>query len=93
LRELISGAVVLSYTELVEFDPEAKERSVTVPALPGCTAPDETLANAFSNVREAIEGHVVCLADPRPIAPAPRPPQPRRSPSSVHSLAQPKGRR
>jgi predicted RNA binding protein YcfA (HicA-like mRNA interferase family)/predicted RNase H-like HicB family nuclease len=63
LRELISGAVVLSYTELVEFYPEAKVYGVTVPASPGCTSMGDKLADALNNVREAVEGHLACLVE------------------------------
>jgi len=54
---------VLRYTVLVEYDPEAQAYGVTVPSLPGCTSMGDTLAQALANAREAIEGHLACLAE------------------------------
>jgi predicted RNase H-like HicB family nuclease len=54
---------VLRYTVLVEYDPEAQAYGVTVPALPGCTSMGDSLTEALDNVREAIDGHLACLAE------------------------------
>lgn len=49
------------YTIIVEYDPEAKAYSVTVPALPGCTSQGDTIEQAIANAKEAIAGHIETL--------------------------------
>lgn len=49
------------YTVVLEYDPDARAYSVTVPALPGCTSQGETVEEALTNAKEAIAGHVEAL--------------------------------
>jgi len=49
------------YTIIVEYDPEAKAYSVTVPALPGCTSQGDTIEEAIANAKQAITGHIEAL--------------------------------
>ena len=43
------------YTVLLTPDPDEGGYTVTVPALPGCIAEGDTLAEALANAREAIK--------------------------------------
>lgn len=49
------------YTIILEYDPEAKSYSVTVPALPGCTSQGDTEEEAIAKAKEAIAGHIAAL--------------------------------
>lgn len=58
----------MHYTVVLEWDDEGKGWVVHVPALPGCLTQGETVDDALSNVREAIELHVDGLrADGEPV--------------------------
>ena len=52
----------LTYTVLLEPDPDEGGFTVTVPELPGCITQGETLDEALARAREAIALHVEGLA-------------------------------
>lgn len=52
----------LTYTVLLEPDPDERSFTVTVPELPGCITQGDTLAEALTMAREAIALHVEGLA-------------------------------
>jgi predicted RNase H-like HicB family nuclease len=52
----------LTYTVLLEPDPDEGGFTVTVPELPGCVTQGETLDEALAMAREAITLHVEGLA-------------------------------
>lgn len=55
---------MLTYT--VKLEPQKEGGyTVTVPALPGCISEGETLEEALSNIRDAIEGCIRALAKHR----------------------------
>ena len=51
------------YTVLLYPEPEEGGYSVIVPWLPGCVTQGETVEEALSNAREAIEGYIAAEAD------------------------------
>ncbi len=52
---------MLTYT--VELKPQKEGGyTVTVPVLPGCISEGETLEEALSNIKDAIEGYIKVLA-------------------------------
>ena len=58
----------LSYTIILDPDPEAGGYTVTVPAVPGIVTQGETLEEAIAMAREAIECHIEGLvADGEPV--------------------------
>ena len=52
---------MLTYTVELKPQPEGGY-TVTVPALPGCISEGESLEQALSNIRDAIDGYVRSLA-------------------------------
>lgn len=54
--------VHLTYTVLLEPDPEDGGFTVTVPELPGCIIQGETVEEALAMARDAIKLHVEGLA-------------------------------
>ena len=48
----------LTYTVLLEPDPDEGGFTVTVPELPGCIAQGESIEEALATVRDAISLHV-----------------------------------
>ena len=52
----------MRYTVLLYKDPEEDQFGVLVPELPGCTSVGTSVEDALLNVREAIEGHLLVLA-------------------------------
>ncbi|MBI4322617.1 MAG: type II toxin-antitoxin system HicB family antitoxin [Chloroflexi bacterium] len=66
------------YTLLITPDEEEGGYVVSVPALPGCNTEGETIEEAISNAREAIEGYLLSLKDlGRPI------PEERKHPQAI----------
>ncbi len=66
------------YTVIIIPDEEEGGYIASVPALPGCHTQGETLEEAISNAREAIEGYLLSLKDlGRPI------PEERKHPQAV----------
>jgi predicted RNase H-like HicB family nuclease len=55
--------VTATVPALVFPEPQAGGYSAEVPALPGCYAQGETLAEVQANLREAIEGWVAAAHD------------------------------
>ena len=51
------------YTVVLEWDPEARAYSVTVPTLPGCTSQGDTVEECIANAKEAIALHVEGLKE------------------------------
>jgi len=54
---------MLRYSIVLEWDEEAKAFGVSVPSLPGCYSQGDTIEEAVSNAREAIEGHIAALIE------------------------------
>lgn len=52
----------MRYTVLLYREPDVGGYSVVVPALPGCYSQGDTVEEALTHAREAIEGHVATLA-------------------------------
>lgn len=50
------------YSVVLVPEPEEGGYSVLIPALPGCYTQGDTVAEALSNAREAIQGHIESLA-------------------------------
>jgi predicted RNase H-like HicB family nuclease len=58
----VSERAQLRYTVVLFPEPEEGGFSVIVPALPGCVTQGDTLEEALTNAREAIQVHVRGLA-------------------------------
>lgn len=54
---------MLTYTIVLEWDPEWEGWAVHVPALPGCFTQGKTKEEAVTNAREAIEAYIGTLKD------------------------------
>ena len=52
----------MRYTVLLYEDPVEGLFGAVVPELPGCVSQGETLDETLTNIREAIEGHLVSMA-------------------------------
>ncbi|HXA28596.1 MAG TPA: type II toxin-antitoxin system HicB family antitoxin [Candidatus Angelobacter sp.] len=50
-----------TYSIVLDPDPEESGYTVTVPALPGCTAEGDSVEDCIVNAREAIEEHIEAL--------------------------------
>lgn len=54
---------MVRYTVLLCEDPEQQSFGVIAPELPGCVTQAESLDQALANAREAIEGHLLAMAE------------------------------
>lgn len=53
---------MLTYT--VELKPQKEGGyTATVPALPGCISEGDTLEETLTNIREAVEGYIMVMAE------------------------------
>ncbi|MDP9353914.1 MAG: type II toxin-antitoxin system HicB family antitoxin [Chloroflexota bacterium] len=62
------------YSIVLTPEPDSSAYNVTVPTLPGCFTWGETVSEAITNAREAIEGHIAALVEtgqPVPVEGAP----------------------